>query len=175
MDFSQIREYNKNRKIYQIGYVVADMDAALAAWTDEFKLGPWTVFTHTQDCVTNRIGKKELCEEKFAVKIALTMMGQTQLELIAPVFGIPFFSNFLEQTGGGLHHIKEVMPNEEMDRAVQEYEKAGVGVLYGGEFFGARFCFLDTAPRFGALIELGNGAKAALPDDFPSQTYPPAG
>ena len=41
----------------------------------------------------------------FVADISLSYAGETQLEIIAPVSGTSIYSDFLERSGPGLHHV----------------------------------------------------------------------
>ena len=41
--------------------------------------------------------------------MTLTMMGDSQLELIEADYGMPLYQYYLEKHGEGIHHFKEIM------------------------------------------------------------------
>ena len=94
------------------------------------------------------------------------MMGDSQIELIEAEYGIPLYLDFLEKNGEGIHHFKEIMPDDKLDKRLAEYKEQGVKILFGGDFYGARFYYPDTIPLLGIQIELGNGMPAKLPADY---------
>lgn len=75
--------------IDHIGFVVADVDAAVAFYTAAFKLTDW-----------ERISLPERHAD-----IAVARLGDTLLELIAPTSPQAAFARFLNDKGPGIHHI----------------------------------------------------------------------
>ena len=71
----------------------------------------------------------------FVADISLSYAGETQLELIAPVSGESIYSEFLDSTGPGLHHV--CIETDDMDRALAERgaEVVQRGVMPGGMEF----------------------------------------
>jgi methylmalonyl-CoA/ethylmalonyl-CoA epimerase len=75
--------------IDHIGFVVADLDAAVAYYRAAFGLEAW-----------ERIGLPERHAD-----IAVARLGDTLLELIAPTSAEASFARFLSDRGPGMHHI----------------------------------------------------------------------
>lgn len=168
-----LTELNKTRKLYQIGIVVKDLDEALKRWTEIYHVGPWKIMTHSNKYLADAFTDKSATCEEWQFRVALTMMGDSQLELIEPEYGIPLYQDYLEKHGEGIHHFKEIMSNEELDKRLAEYKEQGVKILFGGDFYGARFYYPDTVPSLGVQIELGNGMPANLPADYThARIYP---
>jgi catechol 2,3-dioxygenase-like lactoylglutathione lyase family enzyme len=78
----------------------------------------------------------------FVADISFSYAGEMQLELIAPVSGESIYSEFLERSGPGLHHIcVEVGDVDAFDSALRNAESQGgtvvqQGVMPGGMRFG---------------------------------------
>lgn len=78
----------------------------------------------------------------FTADISLSYAGDLQLELIAPVSGQSIYTEFLVESGPGLHHICVAVPDEEAFEArLRDAESAGApvvtqGVMPGGMRFG---------------------------------------
>lgn len=75
--------------IDHIGFVVADVDAAIEHYRQAFGITEW-----------ERIALPERHAD-----IGVTRMGDTLLELIAPTSEDASFAKFLRDKGAGLHHI----------------------------------------------------------------------
>lgn len=75
--------------IDHIGFVVADVEAAVAFYRDAFGLRDW-----------ERISLPERHAE-----IAVARLGDSLLELIAPTSEQAAFARFLREKGPGMHHI----------------------------------------------------------------------
>lgn len=117
-----MRGYEVFGPLRQNGYVVADLDAALAHWTDVLGIGPWYVLA-------------PLPVEDFSYRgtpgsidmsIALCQQGTLQLELIAQHDDTPsVYRDFLELNGGrgGLHHL--AFWPDDMDLATEHAASLG--------------------------------------------------
>ena len=66
-------------QIRQIGYVVTDLDRAIAKWVD-LGVGPWFVMRHLSQRVDYRGQPTEI-----TISLALSNSGDLQVELIQPV------------------------------------------------------------------------------------------
>jgi methylmalonyl-CoA/ethylmalonyl-CoA epimerase len=125
--------------IDHLGIVVADLDAA--GHTYEHQLGlPVT-------------GGEELAERGLAVRFV--DVGNSRIELIAPIRADSEVSRFLEKRGEGLHHV--CLRVADLDatladlkargaRLIDEVAKPGAG--------GSRVAFIHPRGTHGVLIEL---------------------
>jgi hypothetical protein len=71
----------------------------------------------------------------FIADISLSYAGDTQLELIAPVQGDSIYTEFLDRSGPGLHHICIESDNLERALAQRNAEVVQRGVMPGGMEF----------------------------------------
>ncbi len=163
MTEQELREFNKDRRIFQIGLVVEDIEKAIELWETVYRVGPWNRMYFTQDCVAKPILNEKAVKEGFAYHAASTMVGDLQIELIEANETVPIFYDFLQKTGGGLHHIKEQIPDEQLPAVMEEYARRGMPALFGGYYYNANFYFMDTVDKLGVQIELGNCAKVVKP------------
>jgi hypothetical protein len=174
MTYDELIEYNKDRKIFQIGVIVPDLDKALEAWTELYKVGPWTIYRHSNEYLQDIDIKESACKEKFAFRCALAMVGAVQIELIQPLYGMPIFEDFLAKTGGGIQHFKEIVPDDRIKAELDYYKNLDMENIYGAFFYDASFFYPDTSKYLNVQIELGNGKAANLPLDYPNKSvYPP--
>ncbi len=78
----------------------------------------------TNDTVKNlRVAGKPV-EEPFEFRIAITHVGDMEIELIQPVRGPMIYEEYLQRRGAGLHHIKEKIADERMADVVADYDPA---------------------------------------------------
>ena len=165
MTDQELYEYNKDRKIFQIGLVVEDIEKAIQQWETVYHVGPWNRMHFTQDSVSRVVRDESAAKEGFAYNAASTMLGDIQIELIEANESVPIFNDFLKKTGGGLHHIKEKIDDEKLPGVLEEYAQQGMPALFGGHYYNANFYFLDTVDKLGVQIELGNCAKVVKPEE----------
>lgn len=137
--------------VVQLGYVVADLRAALDHWTQTLGVGPFLV--------TPRIDYAEVYHRGLPVQVeisvALASHRGLQIEVIQQTGGGPsMFTEFLARRGGGLHHV--CVLTDDLAADLEAWQARGVGVLMGGRTAaGIPFAYLDTDPEDqGRVIEL---------------------
>jgi catechol 2,3-dioxygenase-like lactoylglutathione lyase family enzyme len=92
----------------------------------------------------------------FVADIALSYAGDMQLELIAPVSGRSIYSDFLDDSGPGLHHIcVEADDPDDFatmldDAAANGAETVSQGVMPGG----IRFAYVSAADAGVPFVEI---------------------
>jgi hypothetical protein len=108
----------------QIGVVVADLEQATRHLSEIFGIGPFRIIDWPPEGRTD-IQKFYYGEPaNFTARMAFTELGSVELELIQPLEGKSIWSDFLQEHGGGIHHIRFNV--DELD-PVQEY-LAGQGI-----------------------------------------------
>ena len=172
MTNEELRQLNKSRKIYQIAWVTRDLEKAMQAWIDNLGIGPWTVLSFTEQSVKGLKVAGKPVEEPFKFLIAISWIGDMQLEIIQPVYGPTIYEDFLRRKGEGLHHIKEQIADDKMAEVVANYRGKGINVTQTGQFETDFHFYLDTEPKVDFIYELGNCPILHLrPDQF--HMYPP--
>jgi hypothetical protein len=94
----------------------------------------------------------------FVANISLSYLGEMQLELIEPVRGPNIYSDFLQGSGPGLHHIcVEADTLENFDAVLASAAEQGVAVPQQGVMPGGlRFAYL-SAPQYGVpFVEIAH-------------------
>jgi catechol 2,3-dioxygenase-like lactoylglutathione lyase family enzyme len=134
----------------QMGYVVADLDAALDRWTRVMGVGPFFVADVAMDGAQYRGAPVT-----GTMRVALASHRGMQVEVIQQLSGgRTVLTDFLARRGGGLHHTCAL--TDDLDRDVAAWAARGVGVLQGGRTAaGVGFAYLDTDPEdAGGVLEL---------------------
>ncbi|MDQ2638037.1 MAG: VOC family protein [Actinomycetota bacterium] len=134
--------------IRQIGYVVSDLDRALAGWL-ELGVGPWFVLrglTLTADY------RGRACQ--VTQSLAMANSGELQVELIQQEDQTPsIFTEFLAAGGEGFHQIAYWA--EDFDATMQAVQAAGWPVVWsGGEDVGTRFAYVEPPNRPASVVEI---------------------
>jgi len=111
----------------------------------------------------------ERVQEPFEFICAVTWEGDVELELIQPVEGPNIYWRHLDEEGEGLHHIKDVMPDEEIPAALERFRERGHNVIQTGWIDQDVHYYLDTKDALGMVYEIGNGG----PIGPPPRRYPP--
>jgi methylmalonyl-CoA/ethylmalonyl-CoA epimerase len=172
MTNEELRALNKNREIQQIAWLTRDLEKSMQAWIDVLRVGPWRVFRFTDKTVKNLKVGGRLVEEPFEFRIAISSVGNTEIELIQPVRGPMIYEEYIQRRGEGLHHIKEKVPDDQMAKVVKDYESRGVEITQTGQFFADFHFYLNTEPKLDFVYELGNCPYQELPPEMVS-IYPP--
>jgi len=149
--------------IRQIALVVEDVDAAMEHYWSLLGIGPWDVRHFTSETVRDFQVDGRPVTEDFDFICAVTWVGDVELELIQPIKGPNIYWEHLERHGPGLHHIKDVMPDDRLTEAVASFAARGVRVLQTGWIDEDVHYYLDTEATLGMVYELGNGGRIGPP------------
>lgn len=155
MNNEQLTNLNRNRNICQIGIVTRDLQKSIKNWINNLNIGPWQVCTFSNETATNFIVHGEPVTEPFKFLVAYAHVGNTQFEIIQPVYGPSIYDKFLKEKGEGLHHVKEFVDHEDVDRVLAEYQRKGIAVTQSGQFENRAHYYLGTEPLLGVIYELG--------------------
>jgi hypothetical protein len=132
----------------QIAWVTPDLDATETTLTGLLGVRKWVRIpdVHFAPDACSYRGKPA----DFVASISLSYLGDMQLELISPVRGENIYSDFLRESGPGLHHIcMEAESPEQFDAALSEATGRGAAVVQGGVMPGGiQFAYL-SAPQAG--------------------------
>jgi hypothetical protein len=140
----------------QIAWVTRDLDATEAALTGLLGVRKWIGLPGVHfgpDTCTYRGRPAD-----FVADIALSYLGDLQLELIAPVTGESIYTEFLDRSGPGLHHICVEAPDADaFDVALADAERHGAPVLQQGVMPGGmRFAYVSAEQAGVPYIEIAH-------------------
>jgi catechol 2,3-dioxygenase-like lactoylglutathione lyase family enzyme len=117
----------------QIAWVTRDLDATEQALTTLLGAKKWVRMPDVHfapDACTYRGEPAD-----FVANISLSYAGDTQLELIVPVTGRNIYTDFLDTTGPGMHHICIEVDDVGTALAERGAEAVQRGVMPGGMEF----------------------------------------
>ena len=142
--------------IRQIGYVVTDLDRAIASWV-ELGVGPWLVI---RGLPMRALYRGEPCETTLS--LALSNSGELQIELIQQQDDTPsIFTEFLAANGPGYHQLAYWA--EDFDATMKAVEDAGWPVVWsGGEGFGVRFAYVEPPNRPAGLLRSSRSPNSRM-------------
>ena len=133
--------------VYQLGYVVRDIEKACRYYESVFGTGPFSnVIDVNMDGALLR-GKPV----ETTIKVAFVQSGDVQIELIEPVVGKNLYTEFLETRGEGIHHLAYKVDDMEAVKAVYT-EKVGEPV-FSRDMGIMEFAYFDTSEVGGLMIE----------------------
>ena len=144
------------KETVQIGIVVRDLETTMRRYVDEYGFGPWEIFEFAAG------GAEDFHEHgqpvERAWRLATTMVGQVQWELIEPRDDESDYARFLAEKGEGVHHIAVAPTN--YDRALAEQAKKGRAAVLSGTFSGLRVAYLPTEHDLGVIVEIFSDDRA---------------
>ena len=155
-------------EIRQLGYVVADIDAAMDYWSTTLGVGPW--YYNPKVPIENYQYRGEAYQPHNSV--ALANSGFVQVELIQCRNDVPsMYRDFLQAGHTGLQHVAYWTENYDADLA--RLTEQGFRAVMSGEVGDrGRFVYFDTEYHPGTVIELSEvaGPKGKLFDLIRSES-----
>jgi len=157
-------------QINQVAMVVRDLNAAMRAYWETFGVGPWRVLEFNRQTVREMTYHGQA--QPYAMRIALAMQGDLQLELIESLQGPNIYEDFLREHGEGMHHFGILVPD--VRAAMQQMDAAGYTMIQSGLGTGAQgeggYAYYETEGQIAATIELIELPKQRV---APMTMYPP--
>lgn len=148
--------------IFQVGYVVPDLEAARSYFEERLGIGPWRTIPKPQ--IADRTYRGTATPDAYEA-VSLAFVGDLQIEIMQPVAGPSVYQEFLEaHPRGGVHRI--AIRTDDYERAVAVMGGADE-VVQSGRVNDYRFGFFE-APALGNFIEVVYLDQAAqdMLDDF---------
>ncbi|MHA2392480.1 MAG: VOC family protein [Promethearchaeota archaeon] len=119
--------------IHHIGYVYKDGEEAVKKFKSLFGIEKFNHFNY------------------IVVKVARSMIGKLQVDIIEPQDKNSIFYEFLENGNFGLHHIGFRV--EDIDEIIKEWDLKGFKQVNKGIIGPAKFIYYDTTDVLGYIIE----------------------
>ena len=134
--------------VRQIGYVVADFDASIAAWL-ALGVGPWFILRGQPQ---SGLYRGQPCD--VTLSVAFANSGELQIELIHQDDETPsIYREFLETKGEGFHQL--AWWAADFDAAVQSATAAGWPTVWsGGEGGAVRYAYLVPPAGPAEIVEI---------------------
>ena len=148
-------------EVRQLGYVVRDIEAAMAHWTNVLGIGPFFYFPRVVAVDAMYRGQPQ----PFEVAIALSQSGPMQIELMCQLDDGPSaLRDFADAHGEGLHHLAywtdsfEAKLGDARERGYEVWQSGAIGTRDN------RFAYLTTQAHAGTIVELSevSGMKGRL-------------
>jgi catechol 2,3-dioxygenase-like lactoylglutathione lyase family enzyme len=139
------------RQIFQVAFVVPDLERAIRQYARELRLGGWVI-------LENMV----YAQFKYRAAAALASSGTTTYELIQQHDDLPsVYADTVQKTGYGFHHFAMLVPS--IDEEMASYRERGFAVameLRAGN--GARACYIDTRSILPGMLELIEMSDAVM-------------
>jgi hypothetical protein len=145
------------RSIQQVCIVVNDLQKSMEAYWSILGVGPWAVFEFGAHKVPDLIyyGKPVWARYRGAV----TQLGPIELELFETIEGPSVYQDWIDEHGEGLHHVKFLTEDLDIDRVNKAMEIMGFPSIMGGHFgvdFRNQFSYFDTRVPLKCILETSN-------------------
>lgn len=138
--------------VAQIGYVVRDIEKAMAHWVTVVGVGP---FVYSPKVTFPSITYKGGDASSIQTAVAHAFSGDLDIELIQQTCDTPsIYLDFLAEHREGMQHLGILV--EDMDAGLAKAARLGWNAAQAGRTHqGVRFAYFDNAgPHAGTMIEL---------------------
>ncbi|MBO9378017.1 VOC family protein [Sphingomonas histidinilytica] len=135
----------------QIGFLVDDLDAAIARWMAHSGVGPWTVFRNVM-----LEGAYRGVPTTVGIDVALGYQDDIQIELIEATDAAA--SPYRAADGSrllGLHHLARIV--DDLDAAVATARAGGMVPVFAARNPSTRVAYLEVPGDPGTLFEFIEG------------------
>ncbi len=153
----------KLKGINQIGIVVKDLELVAQNYWNIFGIGPWTIFNWQAPLVYDRKYHGKLAPARE--RIALTQVGNVQLELLEPVEGPSIYADWIAEQGEGLHHLNFLV--DDVDEVSRILTAEGFPSLQCGKYGAIKrqgaFDYFDIKPLHAIWEPVHVGEKTGAP------------
>jgi hypothetical protein len=149
----------------QISIVVRDLEETLRTYVEEYGIGPWEIYRFDGDEVEPLPGGPAV---EGAWRIAVTMVGSVQWELVEPLDDRSIYAQFLASNGEGLHHV--AVAGKPFAELLAELRAKGRTVPLGGLYRGVGFAYLSTDEDLKATTEIFDWPDGLVQE--PDAVYP---
>lgn len=140
--------------VYQLGYVVKDIEPVTKYYESTFGIGP---FSPPMDVdMTGAILRGKPISTQ--IRVTFAQSGSVQVELIQPLEGESLYTEFLAKNGDGIHHLAFEVEDLPVWRA--EFAKRGLEPIYYQDMGFMEFAYFDTSDFGGLMVELIDWRKS---------------
>ena len=146
----------------QIALVVRDLEATLRTYVEEYGIGPWEIYEFGPETVS------ELHPAGCAWRLAVTMVGSVQWELIEPLDDRSIYAEFLAAKGEGVHHV--AVGGKAYRRGARRDAGQGPPRAPGRRYNGVTFAYLSTDEDLGVITEIFDWPDGLTQE--PDSVYP---
>jgi methylmalonyl-CoA/ethylmalonyl-CoA epimerase len=153
-------EFDKlTRALDQVGLVVADLEHVKAGMATLFGIEPRKQI----DLIVRKSIYRGREVDGEAAVLFYDLWG-IEFEFISPRNGENVWQEFLDERGGGLHHLRFQV--EDQDAAIAHFAERGITVAQVGDSSlgnGVKFVYYDTLSAVGFIVETFNSWRRDAP------------
>ncbi len=162
-------------QIYKIGIITSDLDKTVHNYAERLGIAPWKIFNLQSPRLSEtKIHGKNV---NLSMRIAVTYIGNTLLEIVQPLDGISIYNDLLDKQGEGVHYIGVASEKFNFSELIKHFNKLGYSIAMEGKLENAySFAYLDTKSVAKMMIEVisipVNKISVALDNLQPDEIYP---
>lgn len=133
--------------LYQLGYVVRDIENACRHFESVLKMGPFTPPAEVD--MSGAIFRGKMVQT--SIKVSFAQLGDVQIEFIQPVSGENPYFEYLQAYGDGIHHI--AFETDNMAGAKAHFAAIGIEPVYHQDMGFMEFAYFDCSQPGGTMVE----------------------
>ncbi len=134
--------------LYQLGYVVGDIDKTCEFYESTYGIGPFRTLDEVD--MEGAILRGKPVSTK--IKVAFAKSGEVEVEFIQPLQGKNLYTEFLETKGDGIHHLAFVV--DDMGAWKSNFAAKGFEPVFHHDMVVMEFAYFDTSMFGGLMLEL---------------------
>ncbi len=120
------------KSVQQIAVAVKDLKKALRVYTDEYGIGPWSIYNWTPDTIEDMVRNDKRLDHRY--RLSTCIIGGGQLELMGDLDDKNLYSEFIKEHGEGIQHIAYEV--EDYDKAAEFFRNKGLIITTQGNWLG---------------------------------------
>lgn len=137
--------------MFQVAYVVEDVQAHVGHWTSTMGVGPFFRFPLPLAFDWLEVdGQRVAPDLDLYAAVAIAFSGDTMIELIQPGSAISTYRSFLDAGRRGVHHLGTY--TDRYDEQMAAIRAAGLSVALEGALPLSRFAYVETDVHFPATM-----------------------
>ncbi len=141
--------------IFQMSWVVRDLEEAAIRWNRSMGIGPFLVNRHIS--ISDPVYRGN--PEPVDFSTAIAQAGPIQIELVQQHDDQPScYRDSVAPGAEAMHHVATMA--EDFDAELARYTDQGFEIASSGSFAGVRFCYVDTRGAIGHMVEILEQGKA---------------
>lgn len=150
-----------DRHIYQLGFLVEDLDTAMQQWISQYGVGPFFTARHFQFLKPSYRGTASAPD----VSLAFAYSGGLMLELIQQHDATPsVYTEMRQQRGYGFHHIAFL--SSDLDTSIARSQQRALPLVFRADYPGGRLAYCESRGLLGGgfveYVERSDTQRALL-------------
>jgi len=154
----------KVTRIQQVCIVCNDLRRTIESYWNILGIGPWAVFEFGQPQVPDLKYHGKPAWGKYLGAVA--QVGPLELEIFETIEGASVYQDWINEHGEGLHHLKFLVEDLDIDRVEREMAAMGFATIMSGHFgpdLKGQFAYFDTRVPLKAIWETSNRTGGTPP------------